>query len=404
MKTDTIAGDRIGCGTVSQSTKTECMQLLLRAGIAVAAGIYALFKLMPVQHRVLFVSRQADRPSRDFRYLAEELQRRDASLDVRMLCKTLPGDLLGRTRYLGEVIRQMFHLATSKVCIVDGYVIPVSTLKHRPELYVVQPWHALGAIKKFGYQSIGHEGGRPRQLVDTMRMHRNYDVVLCGSAAMVPVFAEAFGVDEARVKPIGLPRVDILRERATRADKREPKRIADLRHRNPRLDDTSKTVLLCAPTYRHTRSSVLQELAEAADPEKYTLLLKPHDLEPHAVAGPHVVDATGINVFDLMAICDAVVTDYSAIAFEACILHKPLYFYVPDIAEYAADHGLNVNPLEFVPYASAVDAKELLELVDRGEGGVKAAEAFRGHYPPMPGSRTEQIADLIDEHLETNGI
>ena len=46
------------------------------------------------------------------------------------------------------------QLATAEVCIVDGYCIPVSVLHHRKELRVVQVWHALGAIKKFGRQAL----------------------------------------------------------------------------------------------------------------------------------------------------------------------------------------------------------------------------------------------------------
>ena len=41
----------------------------------------------------------------------------------------------------------MYHLATSRACIVDTYIIPVSILKHRDELIIIQIWHALGAIK-----------------------------------------------------------------------------------------------------------------------------------------------------------------------------------------------------------------------------------------------------------------
>jgi ATP-dependent DNA ligase len=54
-----------------------------------------------------------------------------------------------------QVLNEMFHLATSKYCIIDSYVIPVSILKHRNKLVIIQIWHALGAIKKFGYASLG---------------------------------------------------------------------------------------------------------------------------------------------------------------------------------------------------------------------------------------------------------
>ena len=48
----------------------------------------------------------------------------------------------------------MYYLATSKVCVLDGYCIPASILKHKKKLKIIQIWHASGAIKKFGYQIL----------------------------------------------------------------------------------------------------------------------------------------------------------------------------------------------------------------------------------------------------------
>ena len=64
------------------------------------------------------------------------------------------------------------------MCIIDGYCIPVSVLHHRKELRVVQVWHALGAIKKFGRQALSVPGGRDKELAERMGMHKHYDAVL----------------------------------------------------------------------------------------------------------------------------------------------------------------------------------------------------------------------------------
>ena len=117
----------------------------------VAQAWYGLLKVVfPARHKVVLLSRQADTPSRDFLMLVEALQYRDPSLEVVLRCRFIRSSLFARVAYVGEILAQMYHLATARACIVDGYIVPVSLLDHRPDMFVIQTWHALGAIKKFG--------------------------------------------------------------------------------------------------------------------------------------------------------------------------------------------------------------------------------------------------------------
>ena len=118
-----------------------------------AQALYALLELLRKQPGGL-PGRQSDHPSRDFKMLASQLEALDPSIDVVVRCSTSAG-FARRSAYLGEVLAQMYHLATSSVCVVDGYIVPVSVLSHPPTLTIVQMWHALGAIKQFGLQSVG---------------------------------------------------------------------------------------------------------------------------------------------------------------------------------------------------------------------------------------------------------
>ncbi len=47
--------------------------------------------------------------------------------------------------------------------------------------------------------------------------------------------------------------------------------------------------------------------------------------------------------YDLMKLADIIITDYSACAFEASLLLKPLYFFIPDYESYMQDRGINVD-------------------------------------------------------------
>ncbi len=293
----------------------------------------------------------------------------------------------------------MYHLATSMVCVVDGYIVPVSVLSHRPTLTVVQMWHALGAIKQFGLQSVGRPSGRSSQVASAMKMHRNYDIVLCGSPAWVPAFAEAFGVEQPAVLPLGLPRVDYLvASAAALADGSHPEPLQRLVARFPRLADATKTIVLYAPTFRKDSEGAYSAVADAFSDDRFTLVVKPHDLETAMLEGANVIDATGVDVVDLILLADVVITDYSAVAMEVCSAGRPLYFYVYDIDDYSAAHGLNLNPLTDVAEMSSRDIGAIAARVGAHDYNAESAHSFCERYgPPIDGGCTLRIAELVVE-------
>lgn len=380
------------------------MRILITAAIYVAQGIYAVLRLLPRRRKVVMLSRQADLPSRDFTLLAEELRREDPSLEVVVRCRFIQKGLIARSAYVGEILVQMYHLATSRVCVLDGYSVPLSILDHHDDLFVMQLWHALGAIKQFGYQSIGQPGGRSAGIARAMHMHRNYDVVLCGGPGSIQAFATAFDVDPQTVLPLGLPRVDYLRDACKRLNASTPvPTTAMLHERYPRLADSSKTVVLYAPTFRWHGGSAYRNVIEAFAEDAVTLVIKPHDLESVTIPDARVIDATGIDVLDLLPMCDAVVTDYSAVAFEAACIEKPVYFYVYDIDEYRSAPGLNIDPLVEMPTMAFTDIAPIATRIREGHHDVEAVRAFCERYGP-PGDRacTPRIAESIIDHVPSD--
>ena len=379
------------------------MRILIAVATWIAQGLYTVLKaLFPARRKAVFLSRQSNTPSRDFVLLADELRRRDPDLEVVMRCRMVGRSFGGRIAAIVPTIGQMYHLATSHVCVVDGYVIPVSLLTHRRGVYVVQMWHALGAVKRFGYQTLDRPGGHSSALASAMRMHRNYDAVLCAGPATVPVFAEAFCVDPSKVLPIGLPRMDYLRDhgddaRVTPA----PPVVAALRQAFPVLDDRDRTVILYAPTFRRDGRERYRDVAERFSGARYTLIIKPHPLEAARVEGREVVNAGGIDILDLLPLCDLVITDYSAVAFEACVLDLPVFFWVYDIDEYAAAHGLNIDVLAEMPQSSSRDLEELAGRIESGERYPEVTRMLKDRYASAPAGCAGRIADLIFESIGT---
>ncbi len=367
-----------------------------------AGLLYAAMKaVLSPRRKVVLLSRQSNRPSRDFELLAARLRESDPALEVVVRCRFIEKGVLQRIGYLFEIVAQMYHLATSRACIVDGYVIPVSVLTHREGLFIVQMWHALGAVKRFGYQALDAPGGRSSQVAEAMKMHRNYDLVLCGGPATIPIFAEAFCVAPEVVEPLGLPRVDHLVAHAGDATAvPTPPIVSAIRARFPLLAKADRTVVLYAPTFRRDRPHRYQEVCEAFSAERYVVVVKPHPLVSADVSGDNVVNAAGVDIVDLLPLAHVVITDYSAVAFEAATLEVALYFYVYDLDEYREAHGLNIDPAEQFGPVTFARIDDLRESVESGGYDRSAVEHLRERYLTVTdGQCTQRIAARILLHV-----
>ena len=103
--------------------------------------------------------------------LEEELLRRGCRVKVlsKLLTKEKSLKALG---YIGHVAKQQAAIMASDVVVLDTYCIPASMIPHGKGTRIVQIWHALGAVKKFGWQTVGREGGSSEKVARLMRMHR----------------------------------------------------------------------------------------------------------------------------------------------------------------------------------------------------------------------------------------
>ncbi len=374
--------------------------------------LYRACCLFPQRRKIVLLSRQAARPL-DFALLEPELSRRFPDRRIVWCCVAEIGRMS-----VSLMVRQIWHVATAELCLVDGYV-PAVSLPRRHRSRVVQVWHALGAIKKFGYQALDTPAGRPSRIARELRMHRGYDLVIAGLPGAVPVFAEAFDVPEEKIAALGLPRVDYLRspsfaERRRKRFTRADRVLAEAFVRYPE-DVRERPLVLYAPTFRkanadeHWLAHAVDDLRQALAGANVRIAVAGHPLE-HAhdeagEAGAPVAFVHGVATIDLLHAASYVVTDYSTVAFEAGFAEKPVLFYVPDIEEYRLSPGLNVDPLRDLPTLSSQSAAGLAPVI-AGEKPYDAG-AFRAFMEwkarGVDDGAIERIADLLEVLFGTKG-
>lgn len=364
-----------------------------KAAIEAAKGginlVYSVEKLHKTHNQVCMISRESNSVPFEFQMIADELATRGIRSEIYAM--KLDGNYV---EYALNMLKQMKSIARSRVLLIDTYCISASVLNHKANLTIIQMWHALAAIKKFGWQAAGNEDGRSELIANSMRMHYGYNHVLCASDATSPYFCEAFRCSGDVITKIGLPRIDYIL--------REDTDVIERINEKYNLKNNKKTILY-VPTFRKGRPVEWRDFAEAIDKTRYDVIVKLHPLD--AISADETSDGIHIdadfNSYDLLKAADIVISDYSAFVIEASLLNKPMYLYVYDLDEYRDKVGINVDYSEEAISSYAYKDKEQLIRALEAEYDFSKLKAFRDKYIDVDCNNcTAQIADLIESHMQ----
>lgn len=260
-------------------------------------------------------------------------------------------------------------------------------------------WHAMGAVKQFGYQTLNKVGGTKKEVAEAMCMHRNYDYIISPGGQTDSIFCDAFNVNIDKIIHASLPRTDYMLN--------EDKGCMDSIREKYDLND-DKEIILYLPTFRKNKTVKIEELVDAFDYENRILVIKMHPLDEGKINWEDMLSKNNKGViidhnfdsYQWLKICDRVITDYSALAVESTILDKPLYFYIYDYDEYEKNVGFNINVKEEMGAYSADNAVELINKM-RDEYDYSLMNTFRERYitAPVEGS-TEILTDIIMDIMD----
>jgi CDP-ribitol ribitolphosphotransferase len=301
----------------------------------------AVFDLLPIRQRVVLATARVNHLEGNLAAIHAEITRSRPGARIVTLLEPYSYGLVGKLRYLLRVIRGTLLLRTSSLFVVDNAYLPVHVGPHRRGTTVVQVWHGVGALKRFGADTT-HGLAEPERTF----LHRHYDYVICaGEAARAP-YAAALRTPVERVLPLGAPRTDFFFDPGAVAAARE-RVLAE----HPRLREGR--VVLYAPTFRGR--GVAKRGAPAFDavalrralPADHVLALKTHpNLDPSRQAreGFDVVVEPAREINEVLAATDVLVTDWSSTIYEWALLRRPLVLLVGDMEAYERDPGLYLDP------------------------------------------------------------
>lgn len=309
-----------------------------------------------------------------------------------------------------STLRLIYRLATSDTVLMDDYFGLLANLNIAPDTKIIQLWHAGSGFKAVGYSRFGKYGS-PK----LSNAHRKYTYVITGSKHLVPVYAEAFGIEESAVVPTGLPRIDtFLNEDHSRKVK------DDFFASYPHLK--GKKIVLFAPTFRgksigdahYDYDRIDFEKLHEVCGDKYVVLFRMHHFIseeppiPAEYADRLINFAEFPDTNDLLHVTDVLVTDYSSVIYEYTLLDKPILFYAYDKDTYSVVRGFHRDYDAVAPGKVCVTFDELLKSLQDEDFDLSKVEEFRrDNFDYVDTNSADRVIDWLvvgDHGNETGGF
>ncbi len=342
-------------------------------------------RCLPVRNRVLFFTIRAN---------GKLLDNAKAVYDALDAKKVVFAHMLPHSNKIKPLA--YYYILTSKVIVTDDYLRYVRFMKLRKGQKLFQIWHACGAFKKFGLDV------KAKLTVDEeKRTHSQYTAVAVTSEGCRKHYAGAFGIDESLCLPIGLPRTDRLFTEKDVMRERVFEKHPEFRN---------KKLYLYAPTFREKKGNQKKYNPDidwakmsAELKEDEIMIIRRHPIMNYRFCEDYtnIIDLSEESTLDLTAASDVLITDYSSVIYDACLLDVPTVFYCPDYKEY--ERGFYLDFPDGLPGEMISQSENLLETIRNAKENPPAdrIEKFRSEQmEACDGHATERAVKLIKSWLK----
>lgn len=311
------------------------------------------------------------------KYIAEELLRQNEKARkeeryelvwlVNDMSKELPREI---KKVHNTLWNRAYQLTTSHIWI-DNSRKQLEARKRRGQIYI-QTWHA-----KLGFKPTCLDRGESFTEIAYMVSKHDSDMVdyWLSNSDWYDKTLPTGSIYTGKTLRTGSPRCDILINGRDESQRK-------VRNAYKLPQDTQ--ILMYAPTFRGGSQATdrtvetgdifpdYQRLVKALEERfggRWHIFLRMH---PQLVARNLDSDMTGGNItdvsrvddmYELLAGCDAFMTDYSSAAFDAAVMRIPIFLYADDYEEYEQERGKLLWDLRKMPFPLAVTNDELEERI-----------------------------------------
>lgn len=364
------------------------------------------------------------------KYIAEELIKQNNSSNRKYEMVWLVNDITKKFPNEIKVIKntlwnRAYHLTTAHFWI-DNSRKQLEVRKRKGQIYI-QTWHAKLGFKptcldrgasfaKIAYLVSRHDS----ELVDYWLSNSDwYDKTL-----------KTGSLYEGKTLRTGSPRCDILVKASndkTFKDKIKLRLCENYGIKVENLDEIH--FLMYAPTFRggsqgidrtievgehFPNYKVLKNALEKRFGDRWIIALRLHpqlvarNLDSGVSSNDITIDVSRVDdMYEILAGCDAFMTDYSSAAFDAAVMKSPVFLYCDDYAEYEGERGKLLWDLqeEDFPFTLATNNNELehrIKEFDDADYQSKLQCMFKETGMVEDGKAVERTVEFLKN--KTNGI
>lgn len=313
--------------------------------------------------------------------------------------------------------RRAYHLATAGVW-VDNSRKQLECRKRRGQVYI-QTWHA-----KLGFKPTCLDRGTSFSRIAYLVSKHDSDMVdyWLSNSDWYDRTLPTGSLYEGKTLRTGSPRCDILVNAVRDLEFKQRVKRNICERFKIQADADTVHFLMYAPTFRGGSQSTdrsisagshfpdygrLKASLEARFKGTWIIMLRLHpQLVARHVQAETAMNASTIDVsladdmYELLAGCDAFMTDYSSAAFDAAVMKMPIFLYCDDYSEYEGERGRLLWNLRELPFPLAENDDELarqIESYDNDDYQAKLDTLMTETGMIEDGTAARRVADVIDD-------
>lgn len=340
------------------------------------------------------------------KYIAEELIRRKEDYELVWLVNDVSKRFPEEIKVVKNTLwNRAYQLTTAKVWI-DNSRKQLEVRKRKGQLYI-QTWHA-----KLGFKPTCLDRGKSFSKVAYLVSKHDSDMIdyVLSNSRWYDDTLPTGMIYPGPTLRFGSPRCDILVNKAGEMHKK----VRQTYH----LPDDAK-IMMYAPTFRGGSQGVnrtiqadegtlnYDRLIEALEKRfggKWYIMLRLHPQlvvrqMKSEIKNPRLIDVSKADdMYEILAGCDAFITDYSSAAFDAAVMQIPVFLYCDDYREYQKERGSLLWKLEELPFGLAQSNDELQEVIEAfevEEYKSKLQELFAETEMLEDGKASERMAEFV---------
>ena len=362
---------------------------------------------------ILFISYHGRGYSCNPKYIHQELlqDERFKGFNFIWALKDTSQEIEGATIIKYRSLQYFYYLAKSKIWI-SNCKLPSYCLKKRKQVYI-QTWHGT-PLKRLAYDiNIDEKQTFYRSKMSKQEMVKSYDddskqynYLISPNSFTSEKYQSCFKVSSDKIKEFGYPRNDFLVN--LKQDQIEQLKV--------KLGlPSDKKIILYAPTWRDNSFNhkgytfnlqcdfkKWQHYLE----KDYVVIFKPHYLISNKFDNEQFKDFlylfdANIDINELYAVSDLLITDYSSVFFDYSILDRPILFYMYDLDDYRDNlRGFYLDIDKDLPGQVVKHEEDLFKIIINDMHNFESIKALRKdfinkYHTSEQGNASKKIIDNL---------